>query len=248
MSLSSDNVYNLANCIAQACADVLLAESEYSVDPDSVVNLITLLCDGDQCTDCLLVYFDEDMITGQNYWLNIDLINEVRNAACYDLCVCSASSITQDTTVLISTNYVESSVTEDQMADILSRASELYGQDIDTDYGMALLNTSLDEIQISLTTLVNASSVITSENGDLHHINTKIYVNIIIDILLKQTYLQDINTKYSQGLADIIAFQETTKSAFETNKTLLILLGAILAAVLSVYLGLWVYRYVHTSL
>jgi hypothetical protein len=242
-NLSSKNSYELAKSISQACSEILLVSSAVSVTPDEIENIFSALCDATECGPCLELFLDTSMIQGDQYEQNLGIINKLRYGICSPLCDCVAEDITQNINVFL--EKVETTVTEEQKENIVTRSQEIYGDEIDHDVCLKIINASIQEITDEISTLYDAASEIQLTNGTARKINTTIYINTVINILMTNPDLTQLNSAYSQGLYEIIMLEGDVENAFSANKNIFITLGSVLFIVVMIYIVMVLRRFLN---
>jgi len=209
------------------------------------------------CKKCLLQFFSEDQITGQNYIDNLPLIKEVRGGICSSFCTCNINNVDMSNTVSwsteqsINTNMIDVKKIANE---VVEQLTERYGKTNTSDR----TNTNVTNIitSISSSQVQNINRLLTSNQtlyivgtgSNVSNVSMTVVINAVmkaIATVCKDTGSCDIDQIISDQMQSL-RVQAETKATIDTeedNKKKMILASIVIGVLIFYIIAVALYRY-----
>lgn len=195
-----------------------------SINTSSVVtNQLNIDC-GDKCKDCLKLFINETEMT-DNYLKNKNFIDYIKKNNCSYLCICSAKSIFQDSTLIFAP---ETSITTDDVN--TNQIATNVVSDIETKYNFPSKVEDIKNIIVSIQENVvqNINQLIRSSNiielkgaGTLNNIKVVSSIDAVMKaIVTNSSAVGSITNVVNQMVTDI-KDEINKEAAFSVKKIIL---------------------------
>ena len=194
---------------------------------------INIDCDNSgKCLQCIInnTSLTSDMLVGDNYNKNIDIINNERNGECASVCKCDISYVNLETNLLFSVgvniNFTKNdskTVTDSIISNLTTRtASSSSSSSYNPNYFWLLLGVFdgglLPGLLLALTTGSDSTTNTISENINKTVYNiSQLYLNSINQLISSSQTIQLYGTGIKAKNISLSSLQDITMSASESN-------------------------------